>query len=585
MSDKITTNGTNKKEYYQDELINVASNRSYGENCILSKNCNGKKYVIAFNGEIYNKDKIKEIIISNGIHLEGCTDSEIVLSSYILWKEECLNRLKGAFSFIIWCKDNNKLFLARDQLGIKPLFYTCIGKNLIFSTEIKCLFEYTDINAIIDKDGISQLFGLGPARIEGKCVFKDIFEVEPANYIEFNNFFLKKTKYWKLKSMKHEDDEDTTIMKVRKLLNNSIISQIKTGDKIGSMLSGGLDSSIIASVICDEYKKEGKKLKTFSVDYIDNDKNFKANDFQPDSDNKYIEIMKEKYDFEHKYIKLDSKELIDSLYSAMKARDLPGMADVDSSLLEFLKAMKEDVDIVLSGEFADETFGGYPWFYREECLNSDTFPWSISLDTRQRILNKKYSDINLKEYTDNIYNEFVKKTPIRDEEGEMDKKIKKLMYLNIHWFGATLVDRTDRMSVESSLIVRVPFMDYELLQYIWNIPWKMKTLLNREKGLLRVAYKDTLPEEVCFRKKSPYPKTYNPEYTNNVKEKLLEILNDDTQPILQLIDKEEVLNIINNLDEIFTRPWFGQLMTGTQFMAYLIQINMWLIEYNIEIVD
>lgn len=585
MSDKITTNCVNKKEYYQDELINIASNKICGDNCILSKICNGKKYVIAFNGEIYNKEDLKELIINSGIHLEECIDAEIVLSSYILYGEKCLNRLKGAFSFVIWCKDNNKLFLVRDQLGIKPLFYTCIDKKIIFATEIKCLFEYPDVNAQIDREGISQLFALGPAREEGKCIFKNIFEVQTASYIEFNNYILKKTKYWELKSIKHEDDEETTKNKVRDLLNNSIKNQIKDGEKIGSMLSGGLDSSIIASVICDEYNKEGKKLKTFSVDYIDNDKNFKANDFQPDSDNKYIEIMKGKYDFEHKYIKLDSMQLIDSLYNAMIARDLPGMADVDSSLLEFLKVIKEDVHIVLSGEFADETFGGYPWFYREECLNSDTFPWSISLDTRQRILNKKYSDINLKEYTDNIYNKFINKTPLCDDDSELDKKIKKLMYLNIHWFGQTLVDRTDRMSVEAGINVRVPFMDYELLQYIWNIPWKMKTLLNREKGILRVSYKDSLPEEVCFRKKSPYPKTYNPEYTNKIKEKLLEILNDDTQPILQLIDKEEVLNIIDNLDEVFTRPWFGQLMTGTQFMAYLIQINMWLIEYNIKIID
>ncbi len=586
MGDQITANGVNKKEYYQDELINLAANKNSEENLILSKVCNGKKYVIVFNGEIYNKDEIKENIIDNGIHLESDSISEIVLSSYILYNTNCLNKLKGAFSFLIWSKDENKLFLARDQLGIKPLFYTYIDKKIVFATEIKCLFEYPEIDAKIDKDGISQLFALGPARIEGKCIFKDIFEVETASYVEFNNICIKKVKYWDLKSYDHLDNEEETINKVRELLNNSIINQAKDKDEVGSMLSGGLDSSIIASVMCREYERDNKKLKTFSVDYIDNDKNFKANDFQPDSDNKYIEMMREKYEFDHKYIKLDSQELVDGLYNAMKARDLPGMADVDVSLLEFLKNIKkENMDIVLSGEFADETFGGYPWFYREECLNSDTFPWSISIDTRQRILNKKYSDINLKEYTDNIYNQFINKTPINENDSEIDKKIKKLMYLNIHWFGATLVDRTERMSTLSGVKVRVPFMDFELLQYVWNIPWKMKTLLEREKGLLRITYKDVLPEDVCFRKKSPYPKTYNPEYTNTIKKELIKILDNENEPIMQLIDKKEVLNIIDNLDEVFTRPWFGQLMTGTQFMAYLIQINMWLVEYNIKIID
>lgn len=590
MTDTITTRGPNETGYYQDEYINLGHNRLIvidpnGGKQPMEKMCNGQKYVIAYNGEIYNTEEIKEELLNNGIHIETNSDTEVVLGAYILWKEKCVEHLVGIFSFAIWEKEKMRIFLARDHFGIKPLFYSFSNNNLVFASEIKSILKYPDINPVINRDGICQLFGLGPARIEGKCVFKDIYEIKPASYAVFD--FIQNTfeqvRYWKLKSYEHPDDEETTINTVREKLDNAIKQQLVSDVPLGTMLSGGVDSSLITAIAQLEFEKQGKKLKTFSVDYVDNDKNFKANDFQPDSDKEYIQKMKERYDFEHHDIILNSESLINGLHDAMQARDLPGMADVDVSLLEFCKEIKKEVSVVLSGEYADEVFGGYPWFYREDSLNSDTFPWSVAIDTRQRILNKKYMDIDLKEYVDNVYQEFVKQVPVCDDDCEQDIKIKKLMYLNMYWFGATLIDRTDRMSMRTGLEVRVPFTDYRLVQYVWNIPWDLKTILGREKGLLRVAYKDVLPKEIAFRKKSPYPKTYDPQYTEKLKEQLVNILNNNAEPIHKLIDKDEVMKILDDLDNTFTRPWFGQLMTGPQFIAYLIQLNMWLIEYNIEI--
>lgn len=588
MNDSLSINFPNIKDYYQDEIINIGYNQKKiqfeeYEKLPMEKICNNKKYVIVFNGSIYNKEELNNQFKKCGIHIKTNLDIEVVLNSYILWNKECVNYLNGMFSFVIWSKDENTIFMARDHFGLKPLFYTFSNNALVFATEIKALFEYPTVEPIIDKDGICQLFGLGPARIEGKCIFKDIYELKPASYMLYTKIMKKQVKYWDFKSKKHEDNIDSTIESVRNLLNASIRDQLNTNLTMGSMLSGGLDSSIITAIASKKLEEKGKVLKTFSVDYVGNDINFKANDFQPDSDNKYISIMRDKYNLEHKEIKLDSNLLIKGLKNALKGRDLPGMTDVDVSLLEFCKEIRKDVSCVLSGEFADEIFGGYPWFYREECLEAETFPWSIALDTRQRIINKKYKDIDIKVYVDNIYNEFLKQVPISDEDSEQDIKIKKIMYLNIHWFGATLIDRLDRMGMLADIDIRAPFTEYKLAEYVWNIPWEMKTVLNREKGLLRLIYKDILPEQVNMRKKSPYPKTYSPEYTEILKNKLLEILNNEKEPIHELIDREEVLNIIKDLDNVFTRPWFGQLMTGPQFMAYLIQINMWLIEYNIKI--
>ncbi len=590
MTDTITTRGPNETGYYQDDYINLGHNRLIvidpnGGKQPMEKMCNGQKFVIAYNGEIYNIRQIRRELESNGIHIETNSDTEIVLGSYILWKEKCVEHLVGIFSFAIWEKENMRVFLARDHFGIKPLFYSFSNNNLVFASEIKSILKYPNIDAVLDKEGICQLFGLGPARVPGKCVFKNIYEIKPASYAIFD--FMQNTfsqvRYWELKSYEHIDDELTTIDTVRKKLDNAIKEQLVSDVPLGSMLSGGVDSSLITAIAQLEFEKEGKTLKTFSVDYVDNDKNFKANDFQPDSDKAYIQKMQQRYDVEHHDIVLNSERLVEGLHDAMQARDLPGMADVDVSLLEFCKEIKKEVSVVLSGEYADEVFGGYPWFYREDSLNSDTFPWSVAIDTRQRILNKKYKDIDLKKYVNDVYDEFVEQVPLCKNDSEQDKKIKKLMYLNMYWFGATLIDRTDRMSMRTGLEVRVPFTDYRLVQYVWNIPWDLKTMLGREKGLLRLAYKDVLPKEIAFRKKSPYPKTYDPKYTQKLKEQLMKILNNDKEPIHKLIDKEEVKNILNDLDNVFTRPWFGQLMTGPQFIAYLIQLNMWLVEYDIQV--
>ena len=588
MTDTITVGGNSKAGYYQDDHCNMGHNRlavitDYDDKKPMEKICNGHKYAIVYNGKIYNSKDIQKELKNNGIHIDTDSDTEIVLGAYILWKEKCTEHLVGVFSFAIWEKDNMRLFIARDHFGIKPLFYTFVDGSLVFGTEIKSILKYPNVKAVIDKDGISQLFGLGPALIEGKCVFKNIFEIKPASYAVFDcvKKDFKQVSYWELKSYEHIDDEQTTINTVKEKLNKSIKMQMVSKEPVGTMLSGGIDSSIITTIASKECDKNNKVLDTFSVDYVDNDKNFKANDFQPNSDKEYIEMVKEKNRVNHHEIMLNSNRLIQGLKDAMLARDLPGMADVDVSLLEFCKEIKKYVSVVLSGEFADEVFGGYPWFYREDSLNSDTFPWSPSIDTRQRILNKKFKDIDLKKYVDKVYNDFVKKVPICSSDSEEDRKIKKIMYLNMYWFGATLIDRTDKMSMQAGLEVRVPFTDYRLVQYVWNIPWKTKTLMGREKGLLRLAYKDELPKEVAFRKKSPYPKTYDPKYTDELKQILVNILENDYEPIHKLVDKNEVIDILNNLDDVFKRPWFGQLMTGPQFIAYLIQLNMWLKEYDV----
>lgn len=398
----------------------------------------------------------------------------------------------------------------------------------------------------------------------------------------FNRSGVKIKEYWKLKSKVHTDDFNTTCSTVKSLLTDAIERQLVSDVPLCTFLSGGLDSSIITLYAADYCRKNSiPMIHTYSVDYVDNDKNFQKTDFQPNADDEYIKLITQKLGTKHHTIYLDTPELADSLYDAMVARDLPGMADVDSSLLLFCKNVKKEATVSITGECADEIFGGYPWFFREDALQSKTFPWSINISQRQHLLNPEIErKIDLKQYIDYRYNESLKEVELLETDTEETKEKRKITYLTINWFMQTLLSRTDRMGMYNGLELRVPFCDYKLAEYVWNIPWETKSLNGREKGLLRYIMKDELPKEIVERKKSPYPKTWNPTYLAKVKGMLSKIMEDEEAPILNILNKKDILEILDTDGKSFTRPWFGQLMTGPQLMAYLCQVNMWLEKYQ-----
>ena len=466
--------------------------------------------------------------------------------------------------------------------GIKPLFYSIFDDTILFASEIKAILKYPRIESKIDKQGISELFGIGPAHTPGTTIFKKIYELEPAHYGIFNKDGFNTYEYWKMETKEHTDDFEETCNNIKYLLEDSIKRQLVSDVPLCAMMSGGLDSSIIVAYASRYYKKNyNLPLETFSIDYVDNDKNFVKSDFQPNSDNYYIDIMKKEYNTNHHSIVIDTPELAKYLEDAMIARDMPGMADVDSSLLLFCKHIKEHSTVALSGECSDEIFAGYPWFFREDALTSGTFPWSIALDERQTLLNPIISkNVNLRDYIDFRYNESINKVEFLDSDTKETKEKRVVSYLTLNWFMQTLLDRSDRMSMYNGLELRVPFCDYRIVEYLWNIPWEMKALNGREKGLLRYIVKDILPDEIVNRKKSPYPKTHNPSYLKVVKQMLSDIMTRPNAPIYDLLNKTYIKEILDTNGNAFTRPWFGQLMTGPQLMAYLCQVNMWLEKYK-----
>ena len=540
------------------------------------------EYAIVYNGQIYNTKELRETLKENGFEFNTYSDTEVLLNAYIYYGNDVVNHLNGIFSFAIWNSHTEELFLARDHFGVKPLFYTIFNDNFIFASELKAIFKFPNIPKIVDKQGISELFGIGPAHTPGLTVYKNIFEIKPAHFAIYNRSGLHTKRYWKLTSKPHTESFEETCNHLRNLLEDSINRQLVSDVPLCTFLSGGLDSSILTKLIGNYRKENGlSTISTYSVDYVDNDKNFVKSDFQPNSDNYYINLMTENSYSTNQKVVLDTPALADALEDAMIARDVPGMADVDSSLLLFCKQVKQEHTVTLMGECADEIFGGYPWFFREDALNSGTFPWSIAISERQQILNPTIAkEIDLKNYIDYRYNESINDVQVLDTDSEETAQKRKISHLTINWFMQTLLERGDRMGMYSGLEIRVPFCDYRLAEYMWNVPWEIKALNGREKGLLRYVCKDILPEEIVNRKKSPYPKTHNPTYLARVKSMLSEIMSNPNAPINSLLNRQYILEILETDGKAFSRPWFGQLMTGPQLIAYLCQVNMWLEKYK-----
>ena len=586
MNNSISKRGPDEDGYYINSHLALAHKRLIvidpeGGKQPMKETYSFGEYVIIYNGQIYNTKELKQELEKNDFTFNTHSDTEVLLKSYIHFGKDVVNHLNGIFAFAIWNTKTNELFLARDHFGVKPLFYTIVDGTLVFASEIKALFEYPGVEKIIDKQGISELFGIGPAHTPGTTVFKNIFELKPAHFAIFNKDGLKTKRYWKLETKPHTENLNQTSEHLEFLLKDAITRQLVSDMPLCTFLSGGLDSSLITKFAADYCKDNGlPPLDTYSIDYVDNDKNFVKSDFQPNSDNYYIELMNKNLHTNHHKIVIDTPELAKYLEDAMIARDMPGMADIDSSLLLFCKYVKKEMTVSLTGECADEIFGGYPWFFREDALKSGTFPWSIAISERQTLLNPKISEkVDLKEYIDFRYNESLSEVSFLDTDSPETAEKRKISHLTMNWFMQTLLDRSDRMAMYNGFELRVPFCDYRLAQYLWNIPWEMKALNGREKGLLRYVAKKYLPEEIVDRKKSPYPKTHNPTYLAKVKEMLTKIMNDENAPINNLLNRDYILDILATDGKAFTRPWFGQLMTGPQLMAYLVQVNQWLEKY------
>lgn len=542
------------------------------------------EYITVYNGELYNTEDIRAELSELGYKFTGHSDTEVLLTAYIEWKEKCVDKLNGIFAFAVFDKKKQSLFAARDRAGVKPFFFHKYDGGLIFGSEIKTLLAHPDVKPRVNRLGLGEIFLIGPGRTPGASAFEEINELKPGECLTFNKNGFKIKKYWALKAAEHTDSFEETAEKIRLLLKDSIKRQLVSDVPLCCFLSGGLDSSIISATAAEKYREEGEVLTTYSVDYTDNAKYFKANSFQPNSDDYYIDIMKDAIGSRHRKVILDNDDVASALYDATLARDLPGMADVDSSLLLFCREVKNTHTVAVSGECADEIFGGYPWYLNPDVLFADDFPWSGNTNLKAKLISKELLNFDPVDYVYGRYLDTIKAAPKTGEESPIDSRIKEVTMLNLNWFMQTLLDRKDRMSMYSGLEVRVPFCDHRIIEYAYNIPWEIKAYKGREKGLLRKAFEELLPDEIIKRKKSPYPKSHHPRYIERVRQNVKELLNTPSAPIWEIANKETVKNLLETEAAEYTRPWYGQLMNFPQIMAYIYAINVWLDKYGVDIV-
>ena len=549
-----------------------------------ASNCKaaGEWDAIVFDGAIYNCNEVRKELLGLGYGFSSDSQAEVVLRAYMQWKEKSLLHLNGIFSFAIWSSKERTLFLARDRIGVKPLFYSHSDSVLYFGSEIKTILAHPDVPALINDQSVAQLLLLGPGRIQGSGVFKDILELKPGHYAQFSDGKLSVHQYWKLTDREHEESFEETAEHVRYLLLDAISRQLDGLEEIGAFLSGGLDSSIVSRVCFDICQMNGLPLKTFSVDYKDQEKYFTANKFQPETDRYYIELMRTQIHSQHHDVFLSPDDLIKHLDDATIARDLPGMGDVDFSLLAFCNHIGQHVNVALSGECADEIFGGYPWYRDPEIRATEGFPWAQNTQFRAGFIRPEFlENLNPNDYIMDLYRSTINRSDILPGTNRINRRTKELVNLNFDWFMQTLLDRNDRMSTHYGLDVRVPYCDYRIAEYLYAVPWEMKDHGNKEKGLLRYAMRGLIPEQVLYRKKSPYPKTFDPQYTKNVIEKLKEVLDDPNSPILSIVRKDALEKLMTAK---FDWPWYGQLMRLPQTIAFMLQMNRWMDIYKVKIV-
>ncbi len=553
---------------------------------------------IVYNGEIYNTDELLPELKKAGYVFETTSDTEVILYAYMHYGPNFVTRLNGIFAFAIWDEQKQTLFLYRDRAGTKPLFYAIADDAIVFGSEPKALFCHPQIHPQINADSLREILGVGPARTSGNGVFCGVKEVKPGHYLSFSATYSNTTSnagrcgntprctdhtYWDLTSYPHSDDYQTTVEKVSFLVHDAVRRQMVSDVPVCTFLSGGIDSSIVTAIAANYMKEKGEILNTFSFDFAENDKYFQSNSFQPERDLPYVNIMLQHYPTNHNYLECAQNTLVERLFDAVDAKDLPGMTDVDASLLHFCSLVAKQNKVALTGECADEIFGGYPWFYRPELLNRDGFPWSADISVRTQFLDDSLcQELQLGEYSYARYQDTLAQVPLLEGESDEERKRRQVGYLNIKWFMQTLLDRMDRTSMYSGLEARVPFADHRIMEYVFNVPWKMKYQNGVEKTLLRDACADLLPAELLNRKKSPYPKTYHPEYERMLIDRLSAIIENPNAPITPLINKEKARLFIASHKEL-GKPWFGQLMAGPQLMAYFIQINYWMEKYHLSL--
>lgn len=542
----------------------------------MVSDCGAHPVVITYNGEIYNFTELRAELIAKGHTFSTRSDTEVVLRSYIEWPENFLSKLNGIFAIAIWDQAKRQLVLARDHLGVKPLFYRHRSSMVLFASEIKALLAHPSVQPVVGKAGLTQaLCGL-PLHVPGATLYQDIQEVRPGSSVTFRSEGVSHSSYWRLESAAHADDLETTAGKIRDFLTRSVRRQLVSDVPVVTMLSGGLDSSGITALAAREFSKRHQRLACHTIQFAGENQDFKPTADRADQDLPWALEVARHLEVDHRLFSVTPEELLHNILLPTVALERPGIGQIETTLYLLCRAIKQNATVTLSGESADEVFGGYAWFHEPVALTASTFPWVARHRTRLT-MNQCYLSSEMRallrpdDYLAHRYDEAVAEVPTLAGESVEAARRRVNLYLTQTRLLPTLLDRKDRMSMASGVEVRVPFCDPRLVQYVWNIPWEMKCFGNLEKGILREALTDALPHHVLTRRKCPFPKTQSAIYTAGVRKQALEIVNDSGAALRPFMDRASIehCNAVAN-------------QNGTLPDELIIQVEGWLKAFKIE---
>ncbi|MGA5582247.1 asparagine synthase (glutamine-hydrolyzing) [Streptomyces thermodiastaticus] len=538
---------------------------------------------LVYSGETYNFTELRADLIARGHRFTTDSDTEVVLRGYIEWGETLAERLNGMYAFAVWDGRHDKLVMIRDRMGIKPFYYYPTSDGVLFGSEPKAILANPLARRRVTLDGLRELFTF--VKTPGHAVWDGMREVEPGTVVTVDRSGLHNRVYWQLQTRPHEDDHDTTIATVRSLLDDIVRRQLVADVPRCTLLSGGLDSSAMTALAARQLAAQGEKVRSFAVDFVGQTDRFVPDELRSTPDTPYVHDVARLADTEHQDIVLDAHSLadLDIRERVVRARDLPmGFGDLDSSLYLLFRSIREHSTVALSGESADEVFGGYLQFFDEEARRADTFPWLVRFGrdfgddsgiVRPDLANK----LDLPAYIADGYRTAVADIQRLDGESDFEYRMRRICYLHLTRFVRVLLDRKDRMSMAVGLEVRVPFCDHRLVEYVYNSPWALKSFDGREKSLLREATRDVLPKSVYDRVKSPYPSTQDPKYAVALQDQAKDLLARPSHPVFDLIDRERLREAADRDTPVTTQA-------ARHGLEKTLDLALWLDLYKPEIV-
>jgi asparagine synthase (glutamine-hydrolysing) len=524
----------------------------------------GGAVAMVYSGEAYNFGELKEKLTRLGHRFETDSDTEVVLHGYLQWGDSVVDHLNGMYAFAIWDERDEKLVMIRDRMGIKPFYYYPTPGGVLFGSEPKAILANPLARKVVDADGLRELMAF--TKTPGWSLWKGMREVEPGTIVTVDRNGIRGRQYWKLDATRHTDDQETTVARVRELMTDIVHRQLIADVPRCVLLSGGLDSSAVTGIAAARLAEQGEQLRTFSVDFVGQEENFKPDEMRDTADSPFIRDVSKLVGSAHKDVVLNPAELTDPEVrrAVITARDIPaGLGDMDTSLYLLFKAIRGESTVALSGESADEVFGGYRWFHDETAKNTETFPWlafrSPLTGERGTLLNQDVQKtLDIPAYIADQYSTAVAGVEHLDGESEEESRMRTFCNLHLTRFVRMLLDRKDRASMAVGLEVRVPFCDHRLVEYVYNTPWSLKTFDGREKSLLRHATKHVLPGSVAQRVKSPYPSTQDPGYGAALQQQAKEVLSEHDNPVFNLVDR----NWLHNAVEVDAATMPGAVRQG-----------------------